>query len=175
LIESPFKVIIHEASAVVTAASSNVDEPVVGSEETPSPDTKQPGQLKQESQVKRAGSPRGNTAKQSKSHPAFEFKSLPPSKTYYSTPARIEYELNNWNLQLNQTLKIMESTNAPGSSGSNSSAGNNNQGGKRALTPITDTSEEESNGQSGKQTKLFQIICGNIIICGGEKKIQLWR
>lgn len=49
---------------------------------------------------------------------------------------RIEYELNNWNQQLNNTLnKIMEAS--------------SNQPPKRVLTPITDTSEEEYNDKDG--------------------------
>lgn len=53
--------------------------------------------------------------------------------------AAIEYELNSWNLQLNNTLnKIMESS-------SNAIV----IGNKRTLSPITDTSEEESHDLNG--------------------------
>lgn len=56
----------------------------------------------------------------------------------FDLPRSIEYELNNWNLQLNNTLnKIMESTQI------------NPIVGKRTLSPITDTSEEESHDING--------------------------
>jgi hypothetical protein len=55
---------------------------------------------------------------------------------------RIEYELNNWNQQLNNTLnKIMEAS--------------SNQPPKRVLTPITDTSEEEYNDKDGNLKKIL--------------------
>ena len=77
-----------------------------------------------------------------------------PSKPFNSlnhTSSSIEYDLNNWNLQLNNTInKLMESSN---NSSRNTAANNNNNANctlnKRALTPITDTSEEESNGATG--------------------------
>jgi hypothetical protein len=54
---------------------------------------------------------------------------------------RIEYELTNWNQQLNNTLnKIMEAS--------------NNQPPKRVLTPITDTSEEEYNDKDGNNKQI---------------------
>lgn len=66
--------------------------------------------------------------------------------------AAIEYELNSWNLQLNNTLnKIMESAAAAAAASTPST----NPvivgiGTKRTLSPITDTSEEESNEINGK-------------------------
>ena len=59
----------------------------------------------------------------------------------------LEYELNNWNNQLNNSLnKIMDSPNIKPV--------------KRALTPITDTSEEES-----QETSKLKMIFLNANIC----------
>ena len=77
----------------------------------------------------------------------------------------LEYELSNWNNQLNNSLnKIMEVT--------------HNKPAKRALTPITDTSEEESQETSKLRIKYrftFQICSNKALlvfgICIDLKKI----
>ncbi len=62
--------------------------------------------------------------------------------TINNNSGRIDYELNNWNQQLNNSLnKIMEASNI--------------QPPKRVLTPITDTSEEEYNDKEGFDSSFF--------------------
>ncbi len=66
----------------------------------------------------------------------------------------LEYELSDWNNQLNNSLNkmlLVENNN-----GNNSNA--NGKPTKRALTPITDTSEEESQEMSKFFGKNFNLI-----------------
>jgi hypothetical protein len=129
LIESPFKVIIHEAAEVDNLSNDLLDS------------NKNRRKLDQFSNNNNPSKFGNNDS--SATQPLFEFPAQ--AKPFTNTPARIEYELNNWNLQLNQTLKIMESSNV----------NNVNNQTKRALTPITDTSEEESNGLTGSFSIFF--------------------
>ena len=79
----------------------------------------------------------------------------------HERPVTLEYDLTNWNSHLNSSLnKILVDSNnnnnnnsITSTSNSNIAASNNNNNSKptkRALTPITDTSEEESQETSKK-------------------------